>query len=129
MYQKTDLFERQQLKDERKRMETKKELKSLLTKYIGPERAKYQVDNAQHKIGVMNERMTKATKQMKKCNNEFAATRKSVRELENYKEIDKFNSMQFERDLISASRIKYDDPAGLRAKLVYTDVNFNKTGY
>ena len=79
----------------------------------------------------MNERMTKATKQMKKCNNEckcinttpsshyitrnisrllsntipclffiVAATRKSVRELENYKEIDKFNSMQFERDLM-----------------------------
>ena len=28
-----------------------------------------------------------------------------------------------------ASRIKYDDPAGLRAKLIYTDVNFNKSGY
>ncbi len=52
-----------------------------------------------------------------------------MRELENYKEIDRFNSMQFERDLMAASRIKYDDPAGLKAKLVYTDVNFNKTGY
>ena len=43
MYSKTDLFERQQLKDERKRMETKKELKSLLTKFIGPDRTKYVV--------------------------------------------------------------------------------------
>ena len=48
-------------------------------------------------------------------------TRKSVRELENYKEIDNFNSLQFEKDLMAASRLKYDDPAGLRAKLVYTD--------
>ena len=70
MYTKTDLFERQQVKDERKRLETKKELKSLLTKYIGPERAKYAVENAQHKMGVMGERMQKATNQMRKCNDE-----------------------------------------------------------
>ena len=48
-------------------------------------------------------------------------TRKSVRELENYRDIDNFNSLQFEKDLMVASRIKYDDPAGLRAKLIYTD--------
>lgn len=58
-----------------------------------------------------------------------AKTRKSVRELENYKEIDKFNETKFERDLMAASRIKYDDPAGLRAKLIYTDSTFAKTGY
>ena len=46
MYTKTDLYERQAMRDERKRYETKKELKSLLTKYIGPERAKYAVENA-----------------------------------------------------------------------------------
>jgi len=51
-----------------------------------------------------------------------------VRELENYKEIDKFNSMQIEKNLIAASRIKYDDPAGLRAKLIYTQSDF-KIGY
>ena len=51
-----------------------------------------------------------------------AETRKSVRDLENYKEIDKFNQMEFEKNLIAASRIKYDDPAGLRAKLIYTDI-------
>ena len=44
-----------------------------------------------------------------------------MRELENYKEIDNFNSLQFEKDLMAASRIKYDDPAGLRSKLIYTD--------
>jgi hypothetical protein len=49
-------------------METKKELKSLLTKYIGPERAKHAVEHAQHKMGVMSEHMTKATEQMRKCN-------------------------------------------------------------
>jgi len=48
--------------------------------------------------------------------------------LENYKEIDKFNQMEFEKNLIAASRIKYDDPAGLRAKLIYTDIHFGK-GY
>ena len=127
-------------------METKKELSSLLTKYI-PDRQKYQVTNANHKIGIMKERMNKATSDMRKCNQEckfhfilvfrfliaafiliVLATRKSVRELENYKEVDKFNTGQFERDLMAASRIKYDDPAGLKAKLVYTDVNF-ATGY
>lgn len=92
MYAKTDLFDRQAAKDERKRHETKKELKSLLTKFIGPDRAKYAVENAQHKMGVMHERMSKATAEMRKCNDEFATTRKSVRELENYKEIDQFNS-------------------------------------
>jgi len=85
------------VRDERKRHETKKELKSLLTKYIGPERAKYAVENAQHKVGVMNERMSKATDEMRKINQEFAATRKSVRELENYKEIDNFNTAAFEK--------------------------------
>ena len=70
MYAKTDLFDRQQAKDERKRLETKKELKSLLTKYIGPDRAKYAVQHAQHKMGVMHERMAKATKEMRKINNE-----------------------------------------------------------
>ena len=29
---------------------------------------------------------------------------------------------------MKASRIKYDDPAGLKAKVVYTDINFAK-GY
>ena len=53
------------MKDERKRMETKKELKSLLTKFIGPDRTKYVVKNAQHKIGVMNERHEKATQEMR----------------------------------------------------------------
>ena len=60
-------------------------------------------------MGVMNERLYKATQEMRKCNDEckynlptkivlmkngllVATTRKSVRELENYKEIDKFNS-------------------------------------
>ena len=70
MYAKTDLFERQQMKNERKRHETKKELKSLLTKYIGPDRARYAVENAQHKMGVMNERHEKATNQMRECNEE-----------------------------------------------------------
>lgn len=70
MYAKTDLFERQQAKDERKRHETKKELKSLLTKFIGPDRAKYAVQNAQHKMGVMHERMDKATQEMRKINKE-----------------------------------------------------------
>ena len=46
MYAKTDLFERQAARDERKRDQTKKELKSLLTKFIGPDRAKYAVENA-----------------------------------------------------------------------------------
>ena len=49
-------------------METKKELKSLLTKFIGPDRAKFAVENAQHKMGVMHERMEKATDQMRECN-------------------------------------------------------------
>ena len=70
MYTKTSLFERQQLKDERKREETKKELKSLLTKFIGPDRAKHAVENAQHKIGVMHERHDKAAREMRKCNDE-----------------------------------------------------------
>lgn len=70
MYAKTDLFDRQAAKDERKRHETKKELKSLLTKFIGPDRAKYAVENAQHKMGVMHERMSKATAEMRKCNDE-----------------------------------------------------------
>ena len=56
MYTKTDLFERQQIRDERKREETKKELKSLLTRFIGPDRARHAVENAQHKMGVMHER-------------------------------------------------------------------------
>ena len=46
MYAKTDLFDRQQNKEDRKRDETKKELKNLLTKFIGPDRAKYAVENA-----------------------------------------------------------------------------------
>ena len=46
MYAKTDLFDRQQVKEDRKRLETKKELKNLLTKFIGPDRAKYAVENA-----------------------------------------------------------------------------------
>ena len=58
------------MKNERKRVETKKELKSLLTKYIGPDRAKYAVENAQHKMGVMHERMDKATDEMRQCNDE-----------------------------------------------------------
>ena len=47
-----------------------------------------------------------------------------MRELENYKEINKFNATHFEKDLIAASRIKYDDPAGLRSKLIYTESEF-----
>lgn len=120
-----------------------------MTKFIGPDRAKYAVNNAQHKMGVMHERMEKATAEMRNCNDDckyrtkiellfanpklyfilkVAITRKSVRELENYKEIDTFNSVNYEKELMKASRLKYDDPAGLRSKVVYTDVNFSK-GY
>ena len=56
-------------------------------------------------------------------------TRKSVREFENYKEIKTFNSAHFEQQLIAASRIKYDDPAGLKAKLIYTDTGRLGPGY
>ena len=64
---KPDLFDAQ-LRAERKREETKKELKSLLTKFIGPDRTKYAVKHAQHKMGVMHDRLDKATTQMRECN-------------------------------------------------------------
>ena len=68
MYTKTDLFNRKEKSDAQKREETKKELKSLLTKYIGSENSKYAVSNAQHKIGILNTRHDKAAEEMQKCN-------------------------------------------------------------
>ena len=99
---------------------TKKELKSLLTKYIGSENSRYAVSGAQHKIGIMNSRHDKAAEEMRKCNEEFAATRKSVKELETYKEIDKFNSIQYEKDLMKKSRLRYGDPDSIVKKEIYT---------
>ena len=69
MYEKTDLFDkRKEKREERDRMQTEKELKSLLTKYIGPDRAKYAVQNAQHQIGILAESMDKTTNKMRKMN-------------------------------------------------------------
>ena len=81
MYATSDLFDRKEENVAKKREETKRELKSLLTKYIGHENAKYAVSNAVHQVGVMHTRHDKATEEMRKCNEEFATTRKSVREL------------------------------------------------
>ena len=123
MYTKNDLFKWKEKSDVEKREETKKELKNLLTKYIGSENSKYAVSNAQHKIGILNTRHDKATEEMKKCNEEFAATRKSVRELETYKEIDKFNSIQYEKDLMKKSRLRYGDPESILRKEIYTSTD------
>lgn len=63
------MFERErEERDERLREETKKELKELLTRFIGSERAKYAVDKAQHHMGVMVQRKSKAANQMKELN-------------------------------------------------------------
>ena len=62
------VFNRKEKSDAQKREETKKELKSLLTKYIGCENSKYAVSNAQHKIGILNTRHDKAAEEMQKCN-------------------------------------------------------------
>ena len=120
MYGKAGLFDRKGKTEAQKREDTKKELKSLLTKYIGGENAKYAVTNAAHTVGIMNARHDKATDEMRKCNEEFAATRKSVRELEAYKEIDKFNSIQYEKDLMKKSRLRYGDPDSILRKEIYT---------
>ena len=71
MYTKSDVWDRErEERDAKLREETKKELKELLTKYIGSERAKYAVNKAQHQMGVMIERKSKAAKQMKDINDE-----------------------------------------------------------
>ena len=68
----------------------------------------------------MKQRHDKATEEMQKCNEEFAATRKSVKELETYKEIDKFNSIQYEKELMKKSRLRYGDPDSILKKEIYT---------
>ena len=71
MYTKSDVWDRErEERDAKLREETKKELKELLTKYIGSERAKYAVNKAQHQMGVMIVRKSKAAKQMKDMNDD-----------------------------------------------------------
>lgn len=48
-----------------------------------------------------------------------------MRELENYKEIDRFNSMTYEKDLIANSRLKYTDKNDIAKKTIYTDAGFS----
>ena len=68
----------------------------------------------------MSVRHDKATEEMKRCNDQFAATRYSVQELETYKEIQKFNSIQYEKDLMKKSRLHYGNPESISKKEIYT---------
>ena len=131
MYAKNDLFHKPLLSDEQKREQTKKELKNLLTKYIGGTssheqailKAKCNVKGAQHKIGVMSGRHEKAAEEMKRCNDHFLATRHSVNELETYKEIQKFNSIIYEKELMKKSRLNYGNPDSIYKKEIYTSTD------
>ena len=44
--------------------------------------------------------------------------------MENYKEIERFNSMTFEKDLIANSRLKYTSKDEIAKKTIYTDAGF-----
>ena len=68
----------------------------------------------------MSVRHDKATEEMRRCNDHFAATRHSVQDLETYKENQKFNSIQYEKDLMKKSRLYYGNPESISKKEIYT---------
>ena len=68
----------------------------------------------------MSVRHDKATEEMRLCNDQFAATHQEVQDLENYKEMQKFNSIQYEKDLMKKSRLQYGNLESIYNKEIYT---------
>ena len=75
----------------------KKEIKSLLKQHLPADNLRMVMKNAQDQNNLLSNKLEAANREIAAANQQFQATRPSVKEWETYKQIDSHNSILFER--------------------------------